>query len=133
MSPPLDPIKILSKIGHPNDTIPPQTASCDRLVKTPADLRAIRRLVCEFLKASSSEIYSNVPSIVLEFLLNRHESEEWPNASTEEERALMPPLGKNWMTKFTNRRTEIESVMGARLYKERWNSATRESMDGSRR
>ena len=44
--------------------------------------------------------------------------------------ADLPPLGKNWVTKFTKRHPEIKSVMGARLDKERWNSVTRESMEG---
>jgi hypothetical protein len=34
------------------------------------------------------------------------------------------------VTKFTKRHPEIKSVMGARLDKERWNSVTRESMEG---
>ena len=42
----------------------------------------------------------------------------------------LPPLGKNWVTKFTKRHPEIKSVMGVRLDKERWNRVTRESMEG---
>ena len=33
--------------------------------------------------------------------------------------ADVPPLGKNWVTKFTKRHPEIKSVIGARLDKER--------------
>ncbi|KAA8646594.1 uncharacterized protein ATNIH1004_008027 [Aspergillus tanneri] len=81
------------------------------------------------LKRRRSSLNGFSSSIALEFLFNHHESEEWPNASKEEQ-GSMPPRGKNWVTKFTDRDAEIESVMGARLYKERWNSATRESMEG---
>jgi hypothetical protein len=41
-----------------------------------------------------------------------------------------PPLGKNWVSGFTKRHPEIKSVMGTRLDKDRWNSVTRESMEG---
>ncbi|KAH8689818.1 hypothetical protein BGW36DRAFT_389789 [Talaromyces proteolyticus] len=61
-------------------------------------------------------------SIVLEFLLNRHASEGMAEHIRRRRTGDdSPPLGKNWVTKFTNQHTEIKSEMGARLDKERWN------------